>query len=118
MQRGQHKNVVFLVPSHDSNKKIGRFPKKKDFGPKIVFLAQKICIWPIRAQLILILILHSKDLPNNLIFRVRVLRRCGEERSGVRDEATETRKDRTRRRRPREETEGWRQSIGKESKEN
>ena len=28
------------------------------------------------AQLLLILILHSKDLPNNLIFRVRVLRRC------------------------------------------
>ena len=34
VQRGQHKNVVFLVSSHDSNKKFGQFPKKIDIGPK------------------------------------------------------------------------------------
>ena len=48
VQRGQHKNVVFLVSSHDGDKKFGRFPKKMDFGPKNCIFGPKICIWPIR----------------------------------------------------------------------
>ena len=28
MQRGQHKNDVFLLSGHDGNKKVGRFAKK------------------------------------------------------------------------------------------
>ena len=34
VQRGQHKNVVFLLSGHDGNKKVGWFWKKMDFGPK------------------------------------------------------------------------------------
>ena len=48
VQRGQHKNVVLLVSSHDGNKKFGQFPKKMDFGPKKCIFGPKICIWPIR----------------------------------------------------------------------
>ena len=41
VQRGQYKNVVFLLSGHDGNKKVGRFCKKMDFGPKkTVFLAR------------------------------------------------------------------------------
>merc|ERR1719341_459201 len=41
VQRGQHKNVVFLLSSHDGDKKFGRFPKKKWIsGQKTAFLAQ------------------------------------------------------------------------------
>ena len=45
MQRGQHKNVVFLVSSHDGDKKFGRFPKKMDFGPKNCIFGPKFCIF-------------------------------------------------------------------------
>merc|ERR1739842_238675 len=34
VQRGQHKNVVFLLSSHDGDKKFGRFPKKNGFWAK------------------------------------------------------------------------------------
>ena len=40
VQRGQHKNVVFLVSSHDGDKKFGRFPKKNGFR------AKKLHFWP------------------------------------------------------------------------
>ena len=40
MQRSQHKNVVFSVSSHDSNKKVGQFPKKNGFR------AKKLHFWP------------------------------------------------------------------------
>ena len=33
LQQGQHKNVAYLVSSHDSYNKFGPFPKKMDFGP-------------------------------------------------------------------------------------
>ena len=45
VQRGQHKNVAFLVSSHDGDKKIGRFPKKMDFGPKNCIFGPKFCIF-------------------------------------------------------------------------
>ena len=45
VQRGQHKNVVFLVSSHDGDKKFGRFPKKMDFGPKNCIFGPKFCIF-------------------------------------------------------------------------
>ena len=45
MQRGQHKNVVFLLSSHDGDKKFGRFPKKMDFGPKNCIFGPKFCIF-------------------------------------------------------------------------
>ena len=41
LQRGQHENVVFLVSSHDGNKKFGRFPKKKKW-----ISGQKLHFWP------------------------------------------------------------------------
>ena len=31
MQRGQHKNDVFLLSGHDGNKKVGRFWQKNGF---------------------------------------------------------------------------------------
>merc|ERR1711860_418268 len=34
VQRGQHKNDVFLLSGHDGNKKLDAFGKKMDFGPK------------------------------------------------------------------------------------
>ena len=40
VQRGQHKNVVFLLSSHDGDKKFGRFPKKNGFR------AKKLHFWP------------------------------------------------------------------------
>ena len=41
VQRGQHKNFVFLLSSHDGDKKFGRFPKKKWIsGQKTAFLAR------------------------------------------------------------------------------
>ena len=45
MQRGQHKNVVFLVSSHDGDKNFGKFPKKMDFGPKNCIFGPKFCIF-------------------------------------------------------------------------
>ena len=45
VQRGQHKNVAFLVSSHDGDKKFGQFPKKMDFGPKNCIFGPKICIF-------------------------------------------------------------------------
>ena len=45
MQRGQHKNVVFLLSSHDGDKTFGRFPKKMDFGPKNCIFGPKFCIF-------------------------------------------------------------------------
>ena len=45
VQRGQHKNVIFLVSSHDGNKKFGRFPKKMYFGPKNCIFGPKFCIF-------------------------------------------------------------------------
>ena len=43
MQQGQHKNVVFLVSSHDGDNKFGQFPKKMDFGPKNCIFGPKFC---------------------------------------------------------------------------
>ena len=34
VQRGQHKNVVFLLSDHDGNKKVGRFWQKNGFWAK------------------------------------------------------------------------------------
>ena len=34
VQRGQHKNVVFLLSGHDGNKKVGRFWQKNGFWAK------------------------------------------------------------------------------------
>ena len=34
VQRGQHKNVVFLLSGHDGNKKVGRFRQKNGFWAK------------------------------------------------------------------------------------
>ena len=34
MQRGQHKNDVFLLSGHDGNKKVGRFWQKNGFWAK------------------------------------------------------------------------------------
>ena len=48
VHQGQHKNVVFLVSSHDGVKKFGRFQKKMDLGPKNSIFGPKICIWAIR----------------------------------------------------------------------
>ena len=45
LQRSQHKNVAYWVSSHDSNKKFGPFPKKKDFGPKNCIFGPKFCIF-------------------------------------------------------------------------
>ena len=41
VQRGQHKNVVFLLSGHDGNKKVGRFWQKNGFwAKKTAFLAR------------------------------------------------------------------------------
>ena len=40
VQRGQHKNVVFLLSGHDGNKKVGRFWQKNGFW------AKKLHFWP------------------------------------------------------------------------
>ena len=45
VQRGQHKNVVFLLSGHDGNKKVGRFWQKNDLGPKNCIFGPKFCIF-------------------------------------------------------------------------
>ena len=45
VQRGQHKNDVFLLSGHDGNKKVGCFWQKMDFGPKNCIFGPKFCIF-------------------------------------------------------------------------
>ena len=45
VQRGQHKNVVFLVSGHGGNKKVGQFPKKMDSWPKNCIFDPKFCVF-------------------------------------------------------------------------
>ena len=42
VQRGQHKNVVFLLSGHDGNKKVGRFWQKNGFWAKKLHFRPKI----------------------------------------------------------------------------
>ena len=55
VQWGQHKNVVFLVSSHDGNKKNGQFPKNAVFWPEINFL------WTAPKEIVAIMTGHLKD---------------------------------------------------------
>ena len=45
VQRGQHKNVVFYVSSHNGDNNYGQCLKKIDFGPKNCIFGPKICIF-------------------------------------------------------------------------
>ena len=77
VQRGQHKNVVFLLSGHDGNKKVGRHWQKNGFwAEKIEFLARNSAFLDALASLAFTLVSKSVSQSVSRSFKFRSPKSC------------------------------------------